>query len=164
MYIVNIKPPFPSSNCSTSLEFPSFSFLLLFVSRNCWKSIGPEAKELLFPASSCIQKHKNIDTRTCMDTHTHRYTHTWLCFITSCLLLELLSSLEWARQSRLYCVNLFVCQERLQRSLSLFVFGRGDGREGEWRRRERKKGGFAQEPFEPPELDGWPVTSLYSGG
>lgn len=41
-----------------------------------------------------------------------------------------------------------MCQERLQRSLSLFVFGRGDGRErvreqgrgrareGEWRRKE----------------------------
>jgi len=25
-------------------------------------------------------------------------------------------------------------------------------------------GGFAQEPGEPPELDGWPVTSLHSGG
>ncbi len=67
-----------------------------------------------------------------------------------------------------------MCQERLQRSLSLFVFGRGDGRERERererervRKRERewrKKGGFAQEPGKPPELDGWPVTSLHSGG
>lgn len=38
---------------------------------------------------------------------------------------------------------------------------------------EREEGGvvmggggrwFAQEPGEPPELDGWPVTSLHSGG
>lgn len=96
-------------------------------------------------------------------THVHAHTHTLTqpCFITSCLLLELLSSLEWAKQSRLYCVNLFVCQERLQRSLSLFVFGRGDG----WRERGRGResarakkgggdggGGGLQKPGEPPEF------------
>lgn len=72
-----------------------------------------------------------------------------------------------------------MCQERLQRSLSLFVFGRGDGRareresveEGERVAKEvvvvvvvGSSVGGAQEPRKPPELDGWPVTSLHSRG
>ncbi|KAK2902138.1 hypothetical protein Q8A73_011884 [Channa argus] len=36
-------------------------------------------------------------------------------------------------------------------------------REREWRM-EGGEGGFAQEPGQSLELDGWPVTSLHSGG
>lgn len=45
--------------------------------------------------------------------------------------------------------------------------GRGRAREGEWRRKEGEEKVFVvwarggtQEPGKPPELDGWPVTSL----
>lgn len=53
-------------------------------------------KSFNVPAFTHIQKHRDNDTRTCMDTQVHTCTHTHCkpCFITSCLLLELLSSLE----------------------------------------------------------------------
>lgn len=113
---------------------------------NLW-DIRPSGQRV----SVCLPSltYKNIGTLTWGHVWTHKHTHSSPCFITSCLLLELLSSLEWSRQSRLYCVNLFVCQERLQRSLSLFVFGRGDRERERGRGRESDGGigwGGTQEP------------------
>lgn len=108
---------------------------------------------------ACLHSYKNTGTLTWEHVWTvsHTCTHSQPCIITSCLLLELLSSLEWARQSRLYCVNLFVCQERLRRSLSLFVFSDGETARGTRNGKENgggKRGwkGGTQEPGEPPEL------------